>query len=125
MPGALLPVKRPETLQNYPAQAEEPCSVGLQENKRQKSAAGFLKQTKKYDCIPTSTGIFAQLQIQDLIVDVLYERNVRIGDAVGKRFLKQRCTTRFTATESAMGPGVAKLVVWFDVWKKRVGDILK
>jgi hypothetical protein len=41
-------------------------------------------ETKNTIVIPTPKKIFCRVQIQDLIVDVLYNKGVRIGDASGE-----------------------------------------
>jgi hypothetical protein len=71
MPGAILPVKRPETDPGLiPRGQRDLVSLRLHENKRQESAAGF-KMEKNTIVIPTPKQIFCRVQIQDLIIDVI------------------------------------------------------
>jgi hypothetical protein len=85
MPCAILPVKRPETDPALiPCRQRDLVALHLHENKRQKSAAGFEWKQKNTIGIPTPKENFCRVQIQDLIVDVLYKTNVLIGDASGE-----------------------------------------
>jgi hypothetical protein len=60
MPGAILPVKRPETDPGLiPRGQRDLVSLRLHENKRQESAAGF-KMEKKHDRDPDAEANFLQ-----------------------------------------------------------------
>jgi hypothetical protein len=86
MPHAILPVKRPESDPGL-IPRRQCVAFRLQENKRQKSAAGFGMETKNTIVIPTPKKIFCRVQIQDLIVDVISDASAKKCPRHRKSFL--------------------------------------